>query len=77
MGNEGYENVIRTEGGRTPAEGSVADLSASENRSYGSGMRGIELFSSSPLVGLQEEFSSLVEDEGIALRSFVGQPPKA
>ena len=56
MGNEGFYEIIRIEGGRTVAERQIADPSARENQSYGSGMWGIQLFLTSPLVGLQEEF---------------------
>ena len=57
MGNEGFDDVIGTEEGRPMAKPDRLLASARENRSYGSGSRGIQLFFSSPLVDLQEEFN--------------------
>jgi len=59
VGNEGFDDVIGTEEGRPMAKPDRLLASARENRSYGSGLRGIQLFFSSPLVGMQEEFDPL------------------
>ena len=49
----GFDDMIRTEGGRPMAKPDRPLAPARENRSYGSGVRGIQLFFSSPLVDLQ------------------------
>src|SRR2546426_12293628 len=64
MGNEGdgethvRQRTANRRGVRRPSAKS-SPASARENQSYGSGIRGIELFFTSPLVVSLEEFNSL------------------
>src|SRR5947209_5866057 len=70
MGNEGFDNVIRTAGGVRCGQTEPAVASARENQPYGSGVRGIQLFSSSPLVALQKSSVPASDGESLAPRAI-------